>query len=80
MEIEQLEILESRVQEMIEFIRRLKSEKAQLETKLDQREKEFQALQGERGQVRLRIEALLGKLDHIEKEVCVPDEEALIGE
>ncbi|HIE65778.1 MAG: cell division protein ZapB [Nitrospira sp.] len=80
MELEQLEILESRIQEMVGFVRRLKSEKAQLETRLDQREKEFQALHEERGKVRLRIEALLGKLDHLEKEVCTPDEEALIGE
>ncbi|MFQ5579045.1 MAG: cell division protein ZapB [Nitrospiria bacterium] len=80
MELQQLEVLESRVQEMIEYIQRLKSEKAELKTRLDQSEKEFQALHDERGKVRLRIEALLGKLDHLERDVRVSDEEALIGE
>ncbi len=80
MELEQLETLESRIQEMVEFIKRLKSEKAQLEATLGRREEEFQSLHEERGKVRLRIEALVGKLDHLEKDVCVPDEEALIEE
>lgn len=78
MELEQLEILESRVQEMIKFIKHLKNEKAQLEAALGQREKEFRTLHEERGKVRLRIEGLLGKLDHLEKDICPPDKEALI--
>jgi predicted nuclease with TOPRIM domain len=80
MELEQLETLESRVQEMIEFIKRLKNEKVQLEVKLDQREEAFQALHGERAKVRQRIEGLLGKLDHLEKDLCTQDKEAFIGE
>ncbi|HZR46225.1 MAG TPA: cell division protein ZapB [Candidatus Manganitrophaceae bacterium] len=65
---EQLEVLEARVQEMIELIKHLKKEKAGLEAKLDQREKEFNQLQDERGKIRLRIEKLLGTLHHLNEE------------
>ncbi|MFQ5779600.1 MAG: cell division protein ZapB [Nitrospiria bacterium] len=78
MELAQLEILEARVQEMIELIRHLKKEKAELAAKIDQREKECQGLQEERGAVRLRIEKLLVKLNHLEKDSLISDEGALI--
>ncbi len=65
---EQLEVLETRVQEMIELIKHLKKEKAGLEAKINQREKEFNQLQDERGKVRLRIERLLGTLNHLDEE------------
>ncbi|MFQ5779545.1 MAG: cell division protein ZapB [Nitrospiria bacterium] len=78
MELAQLEILETRVQEMIELIKRLKKEKAELEEKIDQREKECQDLQEERGKVRLRIEKLLGRLNHLEKDSLISDKGALI--
>jgi chromosome segregation ATPase len=63
---EQLEVLEARVQEMIELIKRLKREKEGLEAKVSEREREFRHLQEERGEVRLRIERILGTLNHLE--------------
>ena len=65
---EQLEVLETRVQEMIELIKHLKKEKAVLEAKINQREKEFDQLHDERGEVRLRIEKILGALNHLDAE------------
>lgn len=65
---EQLEVLEARVQEMIELVKRLKKEKAGLEAKVNLREKEFNQLQEERGKVRLRIEKLLGTLNHLDED------------
>ncbi|TAJ98463.1 MAG: cell division protein ZapB [Candidatus Manganitrophaceae bacterium] len=67
---EQLEVLETRVQAMIEMIKKLKREKELLEAKVGQREREFRQLQEERGEVRLRIERILGTLNHLE----VPEE------
>jgi chromosome segregation ATPase len=63
---EQLEVLESRVQAMIELIKKLKREKEGLEAKIDEQEREFRQLQEERGEVRLRIERILGTLNHPE--------------
>ncbi len=63
---EQLEVLESRVQAMIDLIKKLKMEKEGLEAKINQREREFRQLQEERGEVRLRIERILGTLNHLE--------------
>lgn len=63
---EQLEVLEARVQEMIELIKRLKREKAGLEAKMLQQEREFHQMQNERGQVRSKIEKILGTLSHLE--------------
>lgn len=63
---EQLEVLEARVQTMIELIKKLKREKEALEAKVSQREREFRQLQEERGEVRLRIERILGTLNHLE--------------
>lgn len=68
MALEQLELLESRIQEMIGIIKRLKQEKAGLETTVAQREKEFHQLQEERTKARLRIEKILGTLNHLEQE------------
>lgn len=67
---EQLEVLETRVQAMIEMIKKLKREKELLEAQIGQREREFRQLQEERGEVRLRIERILGTLNHLE----VPEE------
>lgn len=63
---EQLEVLETRVQEMIELIRRLKREKEGLEAKVNEQAREFRQLQEERGEVRLRIERILGTLNHLD--------------
>ncbi|MCG3113054.1 MAG: cell division protein ZapB [Candidatus Manganitrophus sp.] len=63
---EQLEVLEARVQEMIELIKRLKREKEGLEAKVNEQAREFRQLQEERGEVRLRIERILGTLNHLE--------------
>lgn len=62
---EQLEVLEARVQEMIELIKRLKREKEGLEAKVGEQAREFHQLQEERGEVRLRIERILGTLNHL---------------
>ncbi|NKE71431.1 cell division protein ZapB [Candidatus Manganitrophus noduliformans] len=63
---EQLEVLEARVQEMIELIKKLKREKEGLEAKVNEQAREFRQLQEERGEVRLRIERILGTLNHLE--------------
>ena len=63
---EQLEVLETRVQEMIELIKRLKREKEGLEAKVNEQAREFRQLQEERGEVRLRIERILGTLNHLD--------------
>ncbi|MDC4222874.1 MAG: cell division protein ZapB [Candidatus Manganitrophus sp.] len=63
---EQLEVLEARVQEMIELIKRLKREKEGLEAAVNEQAREFRQLQEERGEVRLRIERILGTLNHLE--------------
>ncbi|MDC4204462.1 MAG: cell division protein ZapB [Candidatus Manganitrophus sp.] len=63
---EQLEVLEARVQEMIELIKRLKREKEGLEARVNEQAREFRQLQEERGEVRLRIERILGTLNHLE--------------
>jgi len=62
----QLEIIELRVAEMIERIKRLRSEKMQLQSQIDQREMAFQRLQEERSLVRRRVEKILGKLNEVE--------------
>lgn len=77
---EQLEVLEARVQEMIELIKHLKKEKAGLEAKINQREKEFNQLQDERGKVRLRIEKLLGTLHHLDEEPVVAGKGSAVEE
>jgi predicted nucleic acid-binding Zn-ribbon protein len=56
---------------MIELIKHLKKEKAVLEARINQREKEFDQLQDERGEVRLRIERILGTLNHLDGEPSV---------
>lgn len=68
MPVEQLELLESRIQEMIGIIKRLKQEKAGLETKVAQKEKEFHQLLEERAKARLRIEKILGTLNGLEQD------------
>lgn len=71
---EELEILETRVQAMIELIKKLKREKEGLEAKISEREREFRQLQEERGEVRLRIERILGTLNHLEIQGAVEEE------
>ncbi|MFY9269463.1 MAG: hypothetical protein WAO55_06910 [Candidatus Manganitrophaceae bacterium] len=63
---EQLEVLESRVREMIEVIKKLKREKEGLEMRIAEREREFQQLQEERGEARLRIERIMETLGHLQ--------------
>ena len=63
---EQLEVLESKIQEMIALIKHLKQEKAGLEAKVNQRETEFHQLQEERIKARSRIEKILSALNHLE--------------
>ncbi len=70
---EQLEVLESRVQTMIEMIKKLRGEKEGLEAKVSQREREFRQLQEERGEVRLRIERILGTLSHLEEQEMIEE-------
>ncbi len=65
----QLEVLESRVQIMITEVKRLKKEKVGLEVRLSQRDKEWDQVQEERNGVRLRIENILGTLNHLEEEL-----------
>lgn len=71
---EQLEVLEARVQEMIELIKRLKREKEGLEAKVDEQAREFRQLQEERGEVRLRIERILGTLNHLDIQESLEEE------
>lgn len=71
---EQLEVLETRVQEMIELIKRLKREKEGLEAKVDEQAREFRQLQEERGEVRLRIERILGTLNHLDIQESLEEE------
>ncbi len=65
MELEYLTILEERVQEMIEMIKTLRQEKSTLELQLSEREKSHRELQQERGEVRHRVEKILGTLNHL---------------
>lgn len=74
---EQLEVLEARVQAMIELIKKLKREKEGLEAKISQREMEFRQLQEERGEVRLRIERILGTLNHMEMQDTAEEDSEL---
>lgn len=71
---EQLEVLETRVQEMIELIKRLKREKEGLEAKVDEQARDFRQLQEERGEVRLRIERILGTLNHLDIQESLEEE------
>ncbi|HEY5599906.1 MAG TPA: cell division protein ZapB [Candidatus Manganitrophaceae bacterium] len=65
---EQLEVLESKIQEMIALIKRLKLEKEGLEAQVNLREKEFHQLQEERIKARSRIEKILGALNLLERD------------
>jgi len=61
---EQLDTLESRVQDMIELIKRLKMEKTELETTLNRWEKEMHLLQEEKDWVRQRVGKILAAIGH----------------
>jgi len=67
-----LECLEGRVKKIIEVVKQLKEERAQLlgqvrelDHKLSRREKEFLELDDERRKVRSKVERLLGELSLI---------------
>ncbi len=64
MDLEYLEILERRVQEMIDLLRSTKEEKCLLEKQLADQAEAFQQLQQERGEVRQRVEKILGTLSN----------------
>ncbi len=66
---QQIEVLETRVQEMITLTSRLKKDKAGLEERMGQKEREWNQAQEERRMVRLRIEKILGTLNHMEDEL-----------
>lgn len=76
---EQLEVLEARVQTMIDLIKKLKREKEALEAKMIQQEREFRQLQEERGEVRLRIERILGTLNHLELQEAIEENAQIPG-
>ena len=62
-----LEMIELRVAEMMEQIKRLRSEKMQLQSQIDQREVAFRRLQEERSRVREQVGKLLSKLSGVER-------------
>jgi len=65
---EELEVLEARVQELVEWIRRLKKEKLELDIAHQQKEKECRLLHEEKATVRQRIERILQNLnEHAEE-------------
>lgn len=65
MDLEYLGVLEQRVQEVIELLRTTKEEKQHLELQLAEQKQAFQQLQEERGEVRQRVEHILGKLNDL---------------
>jgi len=62
----QLELLASRVSEMIERLKILQLEKETLSSEIRKQENACQQLQEERRQIRKRIEKLLGTLNNVE--------------
>lgn len=68
---EQITTLESRVQAMIDLVRRLKQENTALEAGVTQGEKDIHQLCGERDEVRRRVEKLLDMLNLSEDEAIV---------
>jgi predicted nuclease with TOPRIM domain len=62
----QLELLESRVSEMIERLKALRLEKAKLSSEMSKQESVFHKMQEERRIIRKRLEKLLGTLNHVE--------------
>jgi hypothetical protein len=62
----QLEILESRVSQMIERLKTVQMEKLKLVSEVSRQEGIFRKLQEERKVVRKRLEKLLGTLNHVE--------------
>ena len=62
----QFELLESRVSEMIERMKALRTEKIQLSSEISEQERAFRQLQEERRVIRKRLEKLLGTLNHVE--------------
>ncbi len=62
----QLEVLESRVSQMIEKLKSLRLEKEKLSSEVSKQASAFRQMQEERRQVRKRLEKLLGTLNHVE--------------
>ncbi len=62
---QQLEVLESRVAEMIKRVKSLRLEKARLQDEIGKQAKAFSQMKEERHLVRNRIEKLLGTLNHV---------------
>jgi hypothetical protein len=62
----QLELLESRVSEMIGRLKTLRIEKLKLVSEISKQEGAFHKMQEERRIVRKRLEKLLGTLNHVE--------------
>ncbi|MFQ5587390.1 MAG: hypothetical protein ACE5F7_00995 [Nitrospiria bacterium] len=65
MDLEYLGVLEQRVQDVIELLRETRREKQNLELELAEQKQAFQQLQQERGEVRQRVEHILGKLNDL---------------
>ena len=65
MDLEYLGLLETRVQGMIDLLRTTKNENLLLKTELTEKTEALHLLQEERGQVRLRVEKILGALSHV---------------
>ncbi len=70
MDLEYLGVLEKRVQEVIEFLRQTKAEKHRLEQELAEQKLAYQQLQQERGEVRNRVEHILGQLNQLQDEAA----------
>ena len=67
MSLEYLEILEKRVQEMIDLVKHLREKNVSLEEELIQQKEAFHQLQEERGEVRRRVERILGTLSPLDE-------------
>ncbi len=68
MDLEYLGLLETRVQGLIDLLRTTKDENQLLKTSLSEKTEALQHLQEERGQVRLRVEKILGTLSHMSED------------
>jgi len=63
---QQLDIIGLRVAEMIQRIKRLQSEKVQLQSQIDERERVCKQLREERSLIRERVEKVLDRLNSVE--------------
>jgi predicted nuclease with TOPRIM domain len=65
---QQMELLESRVTEMLKRVKSLRSEKAQLQEQIGKQASTLSQLLEERRLVRNRVEKLLGTINHVSGE------------